>query len=109
MEKKYQTMTITLENVSQSQAIALSKMFKYMEHLGNIGSSRKCSFYSDGDGDFRPKVTIDYPEELSEVPEITGVYSGDDIKTMKITNNRPSTHQGDFNIDPDTIAWKINE
>ncbi len=30
-------------------------MLKYMQHCGNIGMSRKVSFYSDGDGDFRPK------------------------------------------------------
>ncbi len=30
-------------------------MLRYMEYLGNIGSSRKVAIYSDGDGDFRPK------------------------------------------------------
>ena len=30
-------------------------MLKYMEQLGGLGGSRKVSFYSDGDGDFRPK------------------------------------------------------
>ncbi len=30
-------------------------MLKYMQFLGGIGSSRKVSFYADGDGDFRPK------------------------------------------------------
>ena len=30
-------------------------MLKYMERLGGLGSSRKVSFYSDGDGDFRPR------------------------------------------------------
>lgn len=30
-------------------------MLKYMEYLGGIGSSRKVSFFADGDGDFRPK------------------------------------------------------
>lgn len=46
-------------------------MLKYMEHLGNIGSSRKVSIYSDGDGDFRPKfdweikdiVKVEYEED----------------------------------------------
>lgn len=73
MEKKYQKMTITLENVSQAQAIALKKMFEYMEYLGKIGSSRFCSFMADGDGDFRPKVSFEYPEELPEVKEINGI------------------------------------
>jgi hypothetical protein len=30
-------------------------MLKYTEQLGRMGSSRKVSFYADGDGDFRPK------------------------------------------------------
>ena len=30
-------------------------MLKYMQRLGGIGSSREVTFYSDGDGDFRPK------------------------------------------------------
>jgi len=30
-------------------------MLKYMEYLGNIGSSKCITIYSDGDGDFRPK------------------------------------------------------
>ncbi len=91
LEKKYQKMTTTLENVSQAQAIALKKMFEYMELLGLIGASRYVSFMSDGDGDFRPKVSIEYPEELPEVSEITGF--------DKIT--------GDFKIDFDSISWKI--
>jgi len=30
-------------------------MLKHMQRLGNIGSSRRVTFYSDGDGDFRPE------------------------------------------------------
>lgn len=30
-------------------------MLKYMQHLGSIGSSRSVTFFSDGDGGFRPK------------------------------------------------------
>lgn len=34
-------------------------MLKYMEWLGNAGSSRTVSIFSDGDGDFRPKFQAD--------------------------------------------------
>lgn len=34
-------------------------MLKYMQTLGSMGGSRKVSFYSDGDGDFRPKFEWD--------------------------------------------------
>jgi hypothetical protein len=33
-------------------------MLKYMEHCGDVGHSEIVSFYSDGDGDFRPKFEI---------------------------------------------------
>lgn len=33
-------------------------MLKYMEYCGNIGHSSVVGFYSDGDGDFRPKFNI---------------------------------------------------
>ncbi len=34
-------------------------MLKYMEQLGGLGGSRKVTFYSDGDGNFRPKFSLD--------------------------------------------------
>ena len=34
-------------------------MLQYMEQLGGLGGSRKVTFYSDGDGDFRPKFSVD--------------------------------------------------
>ena len=41
-------------------------MLKYMEHLGNIGSSKTVSFYSDGDGDFRPVFSVNIKYETSD-------------------------------------------
>jgi hypothetical protein len=98
-------MVITLENVLPADAIALKKMFERMQYLGNIGSSRMCSFFADGDGSFRPKVKIDYPLELSEVSEIDGV-----VKYNRETKEYSHDYKmcdGDFMIDPDAIAWKI--
>ena len=34
-------------------------MLKYMQQLGGLGGSRHICFYSDGDGDFRPKFEWD--------------------------------------------------
>ena len=34
-------------------------MLKWMESCGNIGHSSFVGFYSDGDGDFRPKFDIE--------------------------------------------------
>jgi hypothetical protein len=97
-------LVITLENVSPADAIALKKMFEYMQYLGNIGSSRLCSFYADGDGSFRPKVSFDYPIELPDVSKISGVISREDI----INNGRKvNLSIGDFTIDSDSIAWEV--
>mgnify|MGYP003289544822 CR=1 FL=1 len=38
-------------------------MLKWMESCGNLGHSSIVGFYSDGDGDFRPKFEIDYEYE----------------------------------------------
>lgn len=40
-----------------------------MQSMGNAGCSRLIGFYSDGDGDFRPKFDYDIPVTL--VPGIT--------------------------------------
>lgn len=105
IEKKEQKLVITLENVNQADAIALIKMFKYMQRLGNVGSSRWCSFFADGDGSFHPKVSFEYPEELPEIPEIDGEIEYD--KDLRKLIGAPVISDGDFAIDSDDIAWKI--
>lgn len=50
-------------------------MLKHMERLGGQGSSRKVSFYSDGDGDFRPKFLFNL--DTDEVDPISGQESGE--------------------------------
>jgi hypothetical protein len=109
LERKEQKLVITLENINQADAIALKKMFGYMEYLGQIGSSRLCTFFADGDGSFHPKVSFDYPEELLEVPEIDGIITYEDIKKAKELNRNviAEPSEGDFAIDSDSIAWKI--
>ena len=105
IEKKEQKLVITLENVNQADAIALIKMFKYMQRLGNVGSSRWCSFFADGDGSFHPKVSFEYPEELPEIPEIDGEIEYD--RDLRKLIGAPVISDGDFAIDSDDIAWKI--
>lgn len=109
MEKKFQRLVVTFDNVNQADALALKKMFEYMQHLGSVGSSRNCTFFADGDGSFRPKVTVDYPEKLPELKDITGVVTGNEIMEAKRANQNSilTTHEGDFIIDSDEIAWKI--
>lgn len=48
-------------------------MLKYMENLGNLGSSREVTLYSDGDGDFRPKFEFDINyKKVNPVGDISG-------------------------------------
>ena len=105
IERTPRTLYITLENVGPADAIALIKMFKYMEYLGNIGSSRMCSFFADGDGSFHPKASFVYPIDLPDVPDIDGIVKYNK-KTKKMEGNH-IPYEGDFAIDSDSIAWKI--
>lgn len=91
VEKKNCTLVIKVENFNQADAIALIKMFEYMQYLGQAGSSRTCSFYADGDGSFHPKISTACDIELPKV---------DDPK-IGVKDN------GAFSIDSDEIAWKI--
>ena len=49
-------------------------MLKHMERLGEMGSSRKVTLYSDGDGDFRPKFNADIEFEIKPPVEDDGDY-----------------------------------
>lgn len=52
-------------------------MLEYMQWLGSVGSSRRVSLYSDGDGDFRPKFEIDIP--YMHAKPIDGEVSGNHV------------------------------
>lgn len=58
-------------------------MLKWMESCGNLGHSSVVAFYSDGDGDFRPKFEFDREfnkkdgyrsSNDKELPEIEVIY-----------------------------------
>ena len=55
MKKKF-TIEVEMEERWVNHFIS---MLDRMEHLGNLGASRKVSIYADGDGDFRPKFKTD--------------------------------------------------
>lgn len=50
-------------------------MLKRMEYDGSLGHSEAIGFYSDGDGDYRPKFEIytDYEEIKGRNPDYTTV------------------------------------
>lgn len=51
-------------------------MLEHMQRLGTMGSSRWVHFFSDGDGDFRPKFSFDHviqaakPVKINEKDEL---------------------------------------
>jgi len=90
VDRKERKLIIEIDGVDMSYAIAFKALAEYMQTLGNIGSSRSCGIFADGDGSFRPKVNIIYP-----IP----IIPYDASKFVKTS--------GDMYIDPDTIAWEI--
>jgi len=53
------TLNVTISNIDQSTAKDFLKMFAYMEWTGAVGTSRSMEAFFDGDGHFRPKITVD--------------------------------------------------
>ena len=75
--KKTVTLKLRIENLTNSQAVALINMFQEMERFGKIGHSGYIGFYADGDGDFRPKIYENSKfskKNLEEYAEKTKVY-----------------------------------
>lgn len=93
-------LTLTFDEISEAQAITLVKMAKIMEYCGNIGTSRNVTFFADGDGDFRPKVSYESDGEL-----------GFEKKPLEIDLNIWETmdKHSDFRLDYDSVAWQIGD
>lgn len=54
-------------------------MLNWMQSCGNLGHSSVVAFYSDGDGDFRPKFEIDTDYEKTK-----GYWKEDGVELHKI-------------------------
>ena len=76
-------MTVTFPAVTVAQAAALRALFEQMRVLGSIGSSRWVCFYSDGDGNFRPRPTYVFSahaDVVNEWSEGAGAYEGNEYR-----------------------------
>jgi len=83
--------TVEIDNLTEAQEIALNDLFATWVTLGSWGSSRWTAFFADGDGDFRPKVTV----------------NGEKPKTTELID-RDKLWQGDeYRIDFDAIGWAL--
>jgi hypothetical protein len=69
-----------------------------MVNLGKLGGSRWVCFYSDGDGNFRPKIEVNGREVQ---------FADDTILTDE--HRKEMWQNGEFRIDFDAIAWALRK
>ena len=93
-------MEIKIDNLTEAQEIAIEHMLYMFQYLGGVGSSRTIKFFADGDGNFRPKITIDgnKPKKFV-VPE----------SSIKKPFTRESLEKFDLDIDFDNAAWLLHK
>ena len=66
-------------------------MLEYMEHLGQVGSSRLLTFYADGDGDFHPQFhVVDTMPRMLEMAKLL-----EDIEPKETRDMDPRFSDGD--------------
>lgn len=93
------TIHVEISNLTRAQAIAIEDLLATWQSLGSLGASRWTSFFADGDGNFRPKCSID-----GRKAEVTALLTKDE----RWTHSEP-LDLTDYRIDFDRIAWKLRE
>ena len=90
---------VHIDNLTEAQKIALEELFYQWRSLGDLGSSRWTAFYADGDGNFRPRITINgkapQPSQLAGGPRKRW---RDEFRERNV-----------YAIDFDTIGWALRE
>jgi hypothetical protein len=76
------TLNVTISNIDQETANDFLKMFAFMEWCGAVGSGRSFKAYFDGDGHFRPKITVE-GIDLKDV-DLTGDYDDEKDDTLDL-------------------------
>ena len=91
-----ETMRIEITNLKPAQRMAIEDMLATWARLGGLGASRWTAFYADGDGDFRPRVTVNGQPA---------------VQCVLITEEErwPNGSGGEYRIDYDRIAWRLRE
>lgn len=92
-DRSKRKLVIEIDNITEAQEIALNDLFATWHNLGDLGSSRWTSFFADGDGDFRPKITI----------------NGEKAKFTDLLDRKKLWEGGEYRIDFDSIGWKLQE
>ena len=115
-------MKIEIENLTEAQAIALEDMLATWEWLGGAGASRWTAFFADGDGNFRPKITVDgHKPEKTKIINIGFPATFEDVKfnknldfwrTIKIRDKKNEEWRDEYEVymmDFDTIACNLRK
>jgi hypothetical protein len=88
------SMSITIDNLTEAQRLAIVDMLAMWQVLESVGSSRDVTFYVDGDGNFHPDIRVDGvpPKACGSAEEVQARWRGDQ-----------------YRIDYDEIAWKLHD
>ena len=89
-------MTVEME-VTEPQALALQAMFKYWNYLGNVGGSREVTFYVDGDGNFKPRCSISFDNDILELTK--------EMEQISVVKDSGGNRTYDF----DRLGWKLRD
>jgi len=104
-DRTKRTLTVVIENVTEAQEIALNDFFAMWQYLGGMGSSRWTAFYADGDGDFRPKITINGEKaKFTELIDHVEMWKGDSIVAQRFASGGDA-----YKIDFDWVGNKLQE
>lgn len=106
MNENSKSITIVIDNLTEPQAVAIEDMLAEWVRLGSWGASRWTAFFADGDGNFRPKITVDgrKPEFSELIPDRRDVWY-QMPKEPRARKTEPM--QGEYRIDFDMIAWRL--
>jgi len=104
-DRTKRTLNIVIENVTEAQEIALNDLFATWQSLGSMGSSRWTAFFADGDGDFRPKITINGEKaKFTDLIDRKQMWKSDSIVAGSFESGDDA-----YKIDFDWIGWKLEE
>ena len=98
MWKERHTAVIRISNLTKPQVEAIESLMAQWVSLGGLGGSRWTAFYADGDGNFRPRITVNgrkaqFTEKLNH-------------KKLWVSADDLSCGSEIYAIDFDAIAWQ---
>ena len=97
-EESLVDLNLSFKGITKAQAITLVKMAKIMEWCGRVGTSRNVTFFADGDGNFRPKVSYEASKDISYTEKLA----------MDLEIWEAQDEHKDFKLDFDSVAWQVD-